>query len=76
MVFYFSIHDNGTRISEPAQQPIFDQFFQGDPSHSKAGNGLSLSIVKRICVLYDASISVISELNNGSTFTIQFFKYA
>jgi signal transduction histidine kinase len=47
---------------------IFDPFF----TTKAAGTGLGLSIVHRILEAYDAMLDVDSELNKGSTFTLQF----
>jgi signal transduction histidine kinase len=40
--------------------------------HSATGEGLGLSIVKRLCDMLDASIEVISEVGVGTTFRIRF----
>jgi signal transduction histidine kinase len=42
------------------------------PLHTASGEGLGLSIVKRLCDLLDASIDVASEKGVGSTFRILF----
>ncbi len=64
------ISDNGCGI-EPQDLPrIFEKFYQCDPSHSKQGNGLGLSIVKRIVDLCGGRIEVTSKLSEGTVFTI------
>ncbi|MEY9978755.1 ATP-binding protein [Lysinibacillus sp. RC79] len=66
----FVIQDNGPGMDELTKAHIFDKFYQGDTSHSKAGSGLGLSIVKRIVELCDGDVHVQSEIENGSTFSV------
>lgn len=65
-----SISDNGIGMSEEVKGKIFDKFYQGDNSRNFEGNGLGLTLVKRIVDLCGCSIKVESKLNKGSTFTI------
>jgi signal transduction histidine kinase len=64
------IKDHGIGMSDDVQEHIFDKFYQGDASHSARGNGLGLSIVKRILDIMDCSIIVNSELDKGSKFKL------
>lgn len=64
------ISDNGIGMSKTTKEHLFDKFFQGDNSHSNEGNGLGLSLVKKILDIHQAKIEVESQLNIGSTFTI------
>lgn len=66
----FDINDTGCGISEDSLKHIFDKFYQGDTSHSQEGNGLGLAMVKKICDLYHASLSVKSSPGTGTTFTV------
>ncbi len=63
------IRDQGKGIPPDIQAHIFDKFYQGDRSHSTDGNGLGLSIVKKIIDLHGGDISVQS-CGSGSTFTV------
>lgn len=64
------ITDHGIGINQETMGHIFDKFYQGDKSHILEGNGLGLSIVKRIVELCKGDISVKSEKEKGTTFQI------
>lgn len=64
------IADNGIGMDEKTIAHIFEQFYQGDPAHQATGNGLGLSIVKRIVALCQGSVSVESRLGSGTTFRV------
>ena len=61
------VRDNGIGMSEETMQHVFEKFYQGDRSHSVQGNGLGLSLVKRIVELCNGVISLESEEGNGTT---------
>ena len=69
-----SIKDDGIGISANDVPNIFNRFYRADESRSTfiKGNGLGLSIVKKLSNLQDITLSVESELGLGSTFTLQF----
>jgi len=62
--------DTGCGMSEETCRRIFDRFYQGDTSHSSEGNGLGLSLVKRIIDLVKGEIRVESEPGKGTIFSI------
>jgi signal transduction histidine kinase len=65
------ITDTGCGISKEDQQKIFTPFTQIDNnSFSEEGIGLGLAICHELSLLMNGSISVISKVNEGSTFTI------
>ena len=66
----FIIRDNGIGMDEQMKTRIFDKFYQGDASRTEAGNGLGLTIVKRIVELCGGSITVDSDPGIGSVFTV------
>ena len=65
-----SISDNGIGMSDEVKERIFDKFYQGDKSRNFQGNGLGLTLVKRILDLCKCDISVESKINEGTTFNI------
>lgn len=66
----FEISDTGIGMSKETKDRIFEKFYQGDSSHATGGNGIGLNIVKRILTLANGSVTVESELNVGSKFTV------
>lgn len=65
-----SISDNGIGMDEETKAHIFEKYFQGGSSYSRGGNGIGLSIVRRIVTLCGGSITVVSTLGAGSVFTV------
>jgi len=66
----FTIKDDGVGMDEQTQAHIFDKFYQGESSRAREGNGLGLSIVKRIVDLCCGTIEVQSTPGDGSEFKI------
>ncbi len=68
----FSIIDTGIGIAAEDMDKLFQSFVQIDSSLSRqyAGTGLGLSLVKRIVEMHGGHISVQSEVNRGSCFTV------
>lgn len=69
----FSITDTGIGIKEADRQHLFERFYKADRSRNRAlgGNGLGLSIVKKIVDLHNGEISVKSEYGKGTTMTVK-----
>ena len=65
-----SISDTGCGMSKKTIEHMFDRFYQGDISHSAIGNGLGLSLVKRVIDLVEGEIMVDSECGVGTEFTM------
>lgn len=67
----FKISDDGDGMDANTVKYIFDKFYQGDKSHSIRGNGLGLSIVKRIVEICKGDIEVESQIGQGTTFFVK-----
>lgn len=65
-----TVRDTGCGMTEEVKNHIFDKFYQGDPSRASAGNGLGLSLVKKIIDITKSEIAVSSEPGKGSEFTV------
>lgn len=66
----FEITDTGCGMDKEVGSHIFEKFYQADTSHSKEGNGLGLPLVKRVIDVLGGNISVVSEINVGTTFKV------
>ncbi|QHT71668.1 response regulator [Rhodocytophaga rosea] len=68
----FSIKDTGIGISSSQIKQIFNRFHQVDNSltREQEGSGIGLSLTKELVELHGGSISVESELEKGTTFTV------
>ena len=66
------VSDEGIGISAEKLPHIYDRFYQCDGSHNNAGNGLGLSIVKRIVELIGGELTCTSTEGKGTTFTVRF----
>ncbi len=65
--------DRGQGIPLPHQARIFERFYRLDEARNRAGGtGLGLSIVKTLVEGMSGSISVRSQLGEGTTFTVCF----
>lgn len=66
------IEDHGIGIPAEVQSKIFDKFYRVSQGlvHTAKGSGLGLTIVRYIIESHQGSISVNSNIGNGSTFTI------
>ena len=67
------VADTGIGIPKEDQLHIFDRFYRVDKARSRetGGTGLGLSIVKQVVLLHGGDISVASEEDKGSTFTVE-----
>lgn len=65
-----SVADNGIGMNAETGKRIFEKFYQGDSSRATKGNGLGLSLVKRVVDMLEGDIAVESVPAQGSTFTV------
>lgn len=65
-----TIQDTGSGISPSLLPHIFERFYRGDLSRSGGGAGLGLSIAKELIEAQGGTITVKSEIGQGSMFTI------
>lgn len=66
-----SVRDNGIGMSAEVASHIFEKYYQGDSSHATRGNGLGLSIVRRIVTLSGGDVRVESKEGEGSAFIVK-----
>jgi len=68
----FTVSDTGIGISKGDKQKVFDKFFRSDDArtHKEKGTGLGLYVTMKLAKIIHADISLDSELNKGSTFSI------
>lgn len=66
------VHDEGIGLSREDQQKVFEKFYRVCTGlvHESRGSGLGLSLVKHIVEAHKGRVTVESEPNRGSTFTI------
>ena len=67
-----SVSDTGIGISSEDLPFVFDRFYRTDKARSRelGGSGLGLSIVQWIAYAHQGKVTVSSELQKGSTFTL------
>ena len=66
----FTIEDSGPGLTEEAQKRIFDKFYQADGSHKQEGNGLGLTLVKRVLTIEGGEIQAENRPLGGCCFTV------
>jgi len=67
-----TVSDTGVGIGKDDLPHIFERFYKADKSRDRAlgGNGLGLSLVKKIIELHGGKVSVESEAGKGSVFIL------
>lgn len=67
-----SVKDNGIGIEKSELEKIWNRFYRADSSRNSGGTGLGLSFVKEIAEIHNATVSVQSEKEKGSVFSVKF----
>jgi len=65
-----AIVDHGIGIPDEELESIFLPFKRATNARYKGGYGIGLYLVTKILELHDAKLSVVSKLNEGSSFQI------
>jgi signal transduction histidine kinase len=67
----FTVRDTGIGIAPSAHELIFEEFRQADGSTSRryGGTGLGLTITRRLAQLHGSTVTLVSELGAGSSFS-------
>lgn len=68
---YVDIEDNGNGIASEDLKVIFERYYSGKSLERKLGAGFGLSVCQRIIEMHGGEISVESELNKFTRFTIK-----
>lgn len=68
--FMISVEDKGIGISEDDQKHLFERFFRGKNAGHIQGTGLGLHIIGKYVELMKGRITLESQLNAGTGFTI------
>jgi signal transduction histidine kinase len=65
-----SVKDTGIGISSVESEKIWERLYRADKSRSEHGLGLGLTVVKAIVEAHHGRVTLESELNRGSVFTV------
>jgi signal transduction histidine kinase len=71
-----SLRDTGVGIPAEERDKIWTRLFRGDKSRSQRGLGLGLSLVKAVVEAHGGRVSVASQVDAGSEFTVRLPKAA
>jgi len=68
----FEVSDTGIGIGKGDQEKIFQKFFRADNGQTRAqtGTGLGLYVTQKLAKMLNAQITLLSEIDQGSTFKI------
>ena len=69
--YRFDIIDTGSGMSDEVVKNIFEPFQRGDLVEQVQGTGLGLAITHKLVDLMDGQLTCVSQLNQGSKFTVE-----
>jgi signal transduction histidine kinase len=69
-----SVQDNGPGIAPERLPHVFDRFYRGDDARTGDSTGLGLAIAQELTEAQNGTITVESEVGQGSVFTLMFPK--
>ena len=67
---YFTINNHGEHIKEEELPHVFERFYRTSKERKAGGHGLGLSIAKKKCDMMGCKLTVDSNEDDGTTFTI------
>lgn len=67
----FTIDNEGKSIPGEDKSRIFNKFYQGDSSHESEGNGLGLTLVRKIVAIHGGEVWVEDPVNGGCRFAVR-----
>ena len=70
--YILKVKDNGIGIEKKNHSKIFKKFVHLNNVYTKNSTGLGLTITKELVKLHNGKISLESEINKGTTFTMEF----
>lgn len=70
---FITVEDHGIGIPKNETEKVFERFYRGgdDLTRKIKGSGLGLSLVKELVEAHGGTVSVVSEVERGSLFTIR-----
>lgn len=68
---YFSINNRGEHIKKEELPHVFERFYRTNKERKTGGHGLGLSIAKKKCDMMGCKLTVESNEEDGTTFTIK-----
>lgn len=69
--YVVKVSNSGKQLNSEQLSKLFERYYTEGPSHH-SGSGIGLSLVKELCTLYDAKLSVAYNDSNNIEFTVVF----